>query len=154
MNLHTHSLYKLPITQNMIIYTDKISTIEYDEESQNITYLGRGFANKDLFIDQLKAVIEFSKTSKVTSTIADLRRLQGSFKNIFDYLHNEYYPALKSQGLKCKAFIISEDIISTYLTNELVKDLNKRGIDAAIFSTTKAAGQWVQQHRQNHKQAS
>ncbi len=130
----------------MIIYKDKISTIEYDKKSKNITYNERGFAKKELLIAQLKAVMEFSKTNRVISTIADFRRLQGSFKNIFEYLNTEYYPALKSQGIKCKAFIISEDIISTYLTNELVKDLKKQGIDAAIFSNTASAGTWVSQH--------
>lgn len=130
----------------MIIYKDKISTIEYDAESQNITYLEHGFAKKELLIDQLRAVMKFSKTAPVTSTIADYRKLQGSFKNIFEYLNQEYYPALKSQGLKCKAFIISEDIISNYLTNELVKDLKKQGIDAAIFSNRKSAGNWISQH--------
>lgn len=129
----------------MIIYKDKISTIEYDEKSQNITYLEHGFAKKELLIQQLRTVIEFSKTNHVTSAIADFRKLQGSFKNVFEYLNTEYYPALKSQGLKCKAFVISEDIISTYLTNELVKDLKKQGIDAAIFSNTSSAGNWINQ---------
>jgi len=133
----------------MIIYRDKISTIEYDVNSQNITYIERGFAKKELLIQQLKAVMDFSKTNHVASTIADYRRLQGSFKNIFDYLNTEYYPALKSQGLKCKAFIISEDIISTYLTNELVKDLRKQGINAAIFSNTASAGNWVSQYNKS-----
>ncbi len=133
----------------MIIYKDKISTIEYDEKSKNITYNERGFAKKELLIGQLKAVMEFSKTNHVASTIADFRRLQGSFKNIFEYLNTEYYPALKSQGIKCKAFIISKDIISTYLTNELVKDLNKQGIDAAIFSNTASAGTWVSKHNKS-----
>jgi len=133
----------------MIIYKDKISTIEYDAESRNITYNERGFAKKELLIQQLKAVMDFSKTHHVASTIADYRRLQGSFKNIFDYLNTEYYPALKSQGLKCKAFIISEDIISTYLTNELVKDLKKQGINAAIFSNTASAGNWVSQYNKS-----
>ena len=133
----------------MIIYKDKISTIEYDPESQNITYNERGFAKKELLINQLKAVIEFSKENRIASSIADYRRLQGSFKNVFEYLNTEYYPALKSQGMKCKAFIISEDIISTYLTNELVKDLRKQGIDAAIFSNTASAGSWVSQYNKS-----
>ncbi len=133
----------------MIIYKDKISTIEYDKDSQNITYNERGFAKKELLIQQLKAVIDFSKTHYVASTIADFRRLQGSFKNIFEYLNSEYYPALKSQGIKCKAFIISEDIISTYLTNELVKDIRNLGIDAAIFSNTASAGNWVRQYNKS-----
>lgn len=127
----------------MIIYQDRISTIEYDPKSHNITYIEHGFAKKELLIKQLQTVMEFSKTNKVSSTIADFRRLQGSFKNIFDYLNNHYYPALKSQGLKCKAFIVSEDIISNYLTNELVENLKKFGINAAIFSNTKKAGEWV-----------
>jgi len=133
----------------MIIYKDKISTIEYDPESQNITYNERGFAKKELLINQLKAVMEFSKENRIASSIADYRRLQGSFKNVFEYLNTEYYPALKSQGMKCKAFIISEDIISTYLTNELVKDLRKQGIDAAIFSNTASAGSWVSQYNKS-----
>ena len=111
----------------MIIYKDKISTIEYDVDSENITYNEHGFAKKELLIEQLKAVLEFSKTHRVASSIADFRKLQGSFKNIFDYLNTEYYPALKAQGLKCKAFIISEDIISTYLTNEFIPMLTRPG---------------------------
>ena len=133
----------------MIIYKDKISTIEYDVDSENITYNEHGFAKKELLIEQLKAVMKFSKTNHVASSIADFRKLQGSFKNVFEYLNTEYYPALKSQGMKCKAFIISEDIISTYLTNELVKDLRKQGIDAAIFSNTASAGSWVSQYNKS-----
>ncbi len=133
----------------MIIYKDKISTIEYDVDSENITYNEHGFAKKELLIEQLKTVMEFSKTNHIASSIADFRRLQGSFKNVFEYLNTEYYPALKSQGMKCKAFIISEDIISTYLTNELVKDLRKQGIDAAIFSNTASAGSWVSQYNKS-----
>jgi hypothetical protein len=132
-------------SHSIVIYRDKISTIEYDKKSHNITYVEHGFAKKELLIDQLKTVIEFSKTYSVSSVIADFRKLQGSFKNIFSYLNEEYYPALKSQGLKCKAFIVSEDIISNHLTNELVKDLKKLGINAAIFSTTKSAGNWVRE---------
>lgn len=131
----------------VIIYRDKISRIEYNKESQNITYYEHGFAKKELLIEQLKVVMEFSKTSSVYSVITDFRKLQGSFKNIFSYLNEEYYPALKSQGLKCKAFIVSEDIISNHLTNELVKNLKNKGIHAAIFSTTKAAAQWVREHK-------
>ena len=132
----------------MIIYKDKISTIEYDELSNNITYYEHGFANKELLIAQLRTVVEFSKTHPIYSVIADFRKLQGSFKNVFTYLKEEYYPALKSQGLRSKAFIVSEDIISNHLTNELVQDLKKQGISAAIFSTSEAAGQWVQEHKQ------
>ena len=131
--------------QQMIIYTDKISTIEYDKNSRNVTYVEHGLANKELLIQQFKAVVAFSKTTPVTSAIIDFRKLHGSFKNIFEYLNQEYYPAIKSQGLKCKAFIISEDIISNYLTNELVEDLQKQGIEAATFSTTQAAGEWINQ---------
>ncbi len=132
----------------MIIYTDKISTIEYDPESHNITYFEHGFANKDLLLAQLRAVVEFSKTHPIHSEIADFRKLQGTFKNIFTYLKEEYYPALKSQGLKSKAFIVSEDIISNHLTKEMVVDLKNLGIHAAMFSTTKAAGEWVQERKQ------
>lgn len=132
----------------MIIYKDKISTIEYDENNQNITYYEHGFANKELLIEQLRTVVEFSKSNPIHSVIADFRKLQGSFKNVFSYLKEEYYPALKSQGLRSKAFIVSEDIISNHLTNELVQDLKKQGIHAAIFSTTKAAGDWVLEHKQ------
>ncbi len=147
INMQPSTKFSTTNARTMIIYTDKISTIEYDKESQNITYVEHGFAKKELLIDQLRVVIEFSKTNPITSVIADFRKLQGSFKNVFSYLKEEYYPALKSQGLKSKAFIVSEDIISNHLTNELVKDLKKRGINAAIFSTTKAAGQWVRQHK-------
>lgn len=137
-------------TNRMIIYTDKISTIDYDEVSQNITYYEHGFAKKELLIDQLRTVMEFSKKNAIFSVIADFRKLQGSFKNIFSYLNDEYYPALRSQGLKCNSFIVSEDIISNHLTNELVKELRKTGIRAAVFSTTKAAGNWVRECKESN----
>ncbi len=130
----------------MIIYTDKISTIYYDKDSQNITYLENGFAKQELLMEQLKVVLEFSKTNKVSSVVADFRKMYGSFQNLFKFLDEVYYPTLKSQGLKCKAFILSEDIISKHLTNKLLIGLNKLEIPAAIFSDTESAVKWVEQH--------
>jgi len=132
------------VINDMIIYTDKISKIEYDAKSQNITYFEHGFANKNLLIAQFNSVLEFSNTNPVTSIITDFRQLQGSFKNIFSYLNEEFYPALKAKGLKCQAFIVSEDIINNYLTNELISGLlKKHQVYAAKFSTTYAASKWI-----------
>lgn len=127
----------------MIIYKDKISTIEYDNENQNITYLEHGLSNKDLLMGQFKTVLEFSKKETISSVIADLRDLRGSFKNVFEYLNGTYYPALKSRGLVCKAFIVSDDIINNHLAEELSNDLKNMGIEAAVFSNPRAAGKWV-----------
>lgn len=127
----------------MVIYKDKISTIEYDEESHNVTYLENGLANRDLLLGQHQSVLDFSENARVTSVIADFRKLQGSFKSVFEYLNHTYYPTLKSRGLVCKAFIVSDDIINNHLTNLLVKDLKRQGIEAALFTNTKAAGKWV-----------
>ncbi len=130
----------------MIIYTDKISTIYYDKDNQNITYLENGLAKQELLMEQLKIVLEFSKTNKVSSVIADFRKMYGSFQNLFKFLDEVYYPTLKSRGLKCKAFILSEDIINKHLTNKLLIGLSKLGISAAIFSDTESAVKWVEQH--------
>ncbi len=130
----------------MIIYTDKISTISYDKNSQNITYLENGFAKQELLMEQLKVVLEFSKTNKVSSVIADFRKMYGSFQNLFKFLDEVYYPTLKSQGLTCKAFILSEDIINKHLTNKLLIGLNKLEVNAAIFSDTESAIKWMKQY--------
>lgn len=127
----------------MIIYTDKISTIEYDNENQNITYLEHGLSNKDLLMGQFRSVLEFSKKETISSVVADLRNLRGSFKNVFEYLNDTYYPTLKSRGLICKAFIVSDDIINNHLAELLSDDLKKIGIEAAVFTNPRAAGKWV-----------
>jgi hypothetical protein len=129
----------------MIVNKTKISTAEYDSQNKTITYFEHGIAQNKLILEQLQAVLEFSKTHPVVSIIADFRNLQGSFKGVFDFLHDVYYPTLKSRGLKCKAFILSLDIINNYLANELVAGLKKHGIDAAIFSDPESANKWVQQ---------
>ena len=127
----------------MIIYKDKISTIEYDHVSQNITYSERGIANKELLLSQLRSVMEFSKTQTISSVIADFRNMRGSFKSIFDFLNEIYYPTLKSRGLICNAIVVSDDIINNHLANLLLEDLKKQGIDAATFGNTRAATKWV-----------
>ena len=127
----------------MIIYTDKISTIEYDNENQNITYLEHGLSNKDLLMGQFRSVLEFSKKETISSVVADLRNLRGSFKNVFEYLNDTYYPTLKWRGLICKAFIVSDDIINNHLAELLSDDLKKIGIEAAVFTNPRAAGKWV-----------
>ena len=109
----------------MIIYKDKISTIEYDHVSQNITYSERGIANKELLLSQLRSVMEFSKTQTISSVIADFRNMRGSFKSIFDFLNEIYYPTLKSRGLICNAIVVSDDIINNHLANLLLEDLNE-----------------------------
>jgi len=130
----------------MIIYTDKISTISYDKNSQNITYLENGLAKKELLMEQLKTVLEFSKTNKVSSVIADFKKMYGSFQSLLKFLDEVYYPTLKSRGLQCKAFILSEDIINKHLTNKLLIGLKKLEIPAAIFSDTESAVKWAGQH--------
>lgn len=127
----------------MIIFQNKLSIIEYDVVRKLITYLQNGITKKELLLEQLKAVMEFSKISPVTSVIADLRNQQGSFKSVFDFLQTEYYPTLKSRGLLCKVFILNEDIINNFLVNELISDLNKHGIEAAIFSDPDLASEWI-----------
>ncbi len=127
----------------MIIFKNKISTIEYNEVNKLIVYTEHGIAKKDLIIDQLKAVIEFSKTNSITCIIADFRKLQGSFKKAFKFLNTEYYPTMKVRGLLCKAFVVSEDIINNHLANDLIGSLEKHGIKAALFSDTKKAFSWV-----------
>ncbi len=128
----------------LIIYEDKISTIKYDAKSQNVTFVEDGLARKELLLAQLKAVLVFSETHPVLSTIFDFRKLFGSFKNTFDFLNTEYFPTLKSQGLKCKVFVISDDIINTYLSNELVINIRKQhDIPAKIFANTEDAEEWI-----------
>lgn len=129
--------------QTMIIYKDKISTIEYDNENKNITYFEHGLSNKDLLMSQFRSVLEFSKKETISSVIADLRDLRGSYKNVFDYLNGTYYPTLKSRGLVCKAFVVSDDIINNHLAELLSEDLKKLGIESAVFSNPRAAGKWV-----------
>ena len=128
----------------MIVYKDKISTIEYDNEHQNITYLEHGLSNKDLLMGQFKSVLEFSKKETVSSVIVDLRELHGSFKNVFHYLNNTYYPTLKSRGLICKAFIVTDDLINNHLVGILCSNLKNMGIESAVFSNPRAARKWTQ----------
>lgn len=127
----------------MIIFQNKLSTVEYDAEREMITYLQHGITKKKLLLEQLEAVLKFSKTSPVTSVIADIRNQLGSFKSVFNFLDNEYYPTLKSRGLICKTFIVNEDIINNFLANEIISGLNKHGIEAAIFSDSDLASEWI-----------
>ena len=127
----------------MLVFENKISSIEYDEKHKLITYTEHGISKKELIIDQLKAVIEFSETNSIIGIIADFRNLQGSFKNTFDFLNNQYYPIMKTRGLRCKAFVVSEDLINNHLANNLIDSLEQHGIKAALFSDSQKANNWV-----------
>jgi len=144
LSLIKKNLYQYRLTNLiMLVFENKISSINYDEKHKLITYTEHGISKKELIIDQLKAVIEFSESNSITGIIADFRNLQGSFKNTFEFLNTKYYPIMKARGLICKAFVVTEDIINNHLANNLIDTLAYHSIKASLFSDTQKAHNWV-----------
>ena len=132
-----------PILQNAIGYT------YYDEEKQVIRYKLSGLVKSSLIIEHLKAVEEFSKKNQVLAAIADITALRGTYKKTFDYFKNHYYPVMGKQGQICSAILVSEDIITHFLSNEM-KVLSTEVI-IRNFINEDEAEKWIEKMIVKHK---
>lgn len=117
----------------MLIFENRISKSFYNSDEGIIRYEFYGRANPDLMIEQLGSMLEYTENRSVFGIFADIKKLQGSFIKIFDWLRDEYYPNLIPRGLTVIAFVVSTDLIAQSLTEKISEMLKEKGVKVKAF---------------------
>lgn len=117
----------------MLIFENRISKSFYNVEEGIIRYEFYGRANPELMIEQLGTMLKYTEGKTVHGIFADIKKLQGSFIKIFDWLREEYYPNLIPRGLSVIAFVVSTDLIAQTLTEKISEMLKDQGVKVRAF---------------------
>ncbi len=104
-----------------LIAKNNLATAEYDPELKIVHYKFVGKVNIKLATELLDEVLKFAKTHQVLGVHCDISKLNGTFTMMNDYLVNTYFPPLISQGLICNSMIVSNDVFTTFATNQLIQ---------------------------------
>lgn len=126
-----------------LIYENDLGSAFYDREKCIIIYkANKVFVNNknELIKILLENVIKLVQDKPIKGEIVDLSGLRGNFKNIIEYLTEDYYPKMKMKGLIKCAYIVSDDLISNNLV-EKVRNQNKT--ETKTFKNIDQAIKWV-----------
>ena len=126
-----------------LIFKNDLATTFYEKEKCILIYkTNKLFINKrnDLIRVYLEDVIRLIQDIPVKGEIVDLTGLRGNFKDIIEYLTNDYYPKMKNRGLVKCAYIVTDDLIS----NNLVEKIQIRNkTKTKTFQNIDQALKWV-----------
>ena len=129
--------------ERVLIYKNKISKTYYDAEKSIIYYEFAGIIDRKATEIHLNAVLDFVKDKKVKGILTDISKLIGSFSKLLPFLKDVYYPLMIERGLYCKATVVSNDIITSHLSERLQEVLIKIGIKSNIFNNVPDAEEWM-----------
>ena len=131
------------ITTMELIYRNELGASYYDPQHKILVYKSnRLFANNktELIKDLLDHTADFMHEKHVLGEIVDLSEMRGNFRRILNYLVEEYYPEMKTHGMKKSAYIISNDVI----INSLVEILtNRNKTKTRAFREYEKAKTWL-----------
>jgi hypothetical protein len=127
----------------MTIHENAISKTSYDPDTRLLTLEFYGLMKQDLGMEQITRILEFIEDSEVWGAVADIRRLRGSFIKVFDALRYAYYPVVAKKGHRCKAIVVSDDIITEHLAAKLRDMIQEFGMEVQLFKDREQAGIWI-----------
>jgi len=127
----------------MLIHENAISKTCYDPDTRLLTLEIYGLMQQDLGMEQIKKIMEFLEDKEVWGAVADITRLRGSFIKIFEVLRNEYYPLVAGKGHKCKAIVVSDDIITEHLAAKLKDLIHEFDMEVQLFKDRDKADEWL-----------
>ncbi len=127
----------------ILIYKNKISKTYYDADKRVIYYEFAGIMDRKATEIQLNFVLDFVRSREVYGMLLDIRKLMGSFSKLLSFLQEVYYPIMLERGLYCKAIVVSNDIITNHLAEQLHKMLVGIGVKANIFHEIHDANEWM-----------
>ena len=137
-------------SSSMIIHENAISKTSYDPETHLLIIEFFGLMKQDLGMEQIEKILGFIKDKKVWGAIADIRRLRGSFIKVFDVLRSSYYPAVAEKGHRCKAIVVSDDIITEHLADKLRDMIREFDMEVQVFKDRRQAETWIHEALKKH----
>jgi hypothetical protein len=129
----------------MLIHENAISKTYYDPGTHLLTLEFYGLMQRDLGLEQIEKILKFIEDKEVWGAVADITRLRGSFIKIFETLRKNYYPAVGKKGHKCKAIVVSDDIITEHLAAKLKDLIYEFDMEVQIFKDREKADHWLLQ---------
>lgn len=126
-----------------LVYQNELGSSYYDPVQKILVYKSnRLYANNktELIKDLLDHTADFIHQKYVAGEIFDISELRGNFRRILNYLLEEYYPEMKSRGMKKSAYVIPNDIIIDNLVEVLT---NKNKTRTRSFREYDKAKSWV-----------
>lgn len=126
-----------------LIYINKISETYYDPDNRVISYIYSGIMDRKITEVQLRDALDFLEDKTVYGIYLDIRYLMGSFLKLFEYLQKVYYPFMLVHGLCCKVIVVSDDLITSHLTELLYDMLCDLGIKVRVFKNPTEAEKWL-----------
>ncbi len=130
----------------MIIAKNKLVTSTFYKEDQMLISVYKGRMSIELARDQAESLLDFYQNNWVVRSVIDISKLYGSFAKLIEYYKMGYPTAVKS-GLKCLAYVVSEDIMSNNLTAKMTYMANSFGVETNVFNSLEDATQWVKNQK-------
>ena len=130
----------------MVIHQNKLATTFFFEEEKILhsEYAGRVII--DLAFNHLVQIVNFYRANEVLGSVIDLSKLHGSFARVFEYLNDSYYPSAVASGLRCQAFVVSEDLMIANLGFRLTNLAEKFNVNSMVCTDRKEANDWVKRN--------
>lgn len=125
------------------IHENAISKTAYDPETRLLFLEFYGLMNRDLGLEQIDRILDYIREKEVWGAVADIRRLRGSFIKIFEVLRNRYYPVVAGKGHRCKAIVVSDDIITEHLAEKLRDLIREFDMEVQVFKDRREAENWL-----------
>lgn len=131
----------------MIIAKNDMGTTSFhkDESLLVSNYIGR--VKLDLVVEHLSNIIIFYQNNpgSVKRSVVDISKVLGSFAKVLEFLEENYYIEAVRSGLKCQAYVASEDLIIKNLSVRLEMLALKFNIKSKVFSSLEEAKIWVKE---------
>ncbi|MCF6359477.1 MAG: hypothetical protein L3J29_01800 [Cyclobacteriaceae bacterium] len=127
----------------MIIARNKLGTTFYYKEEMVLLSVYKGRISIDVGLEHLASIVEFYKSNEVLGSVVDIKKMYGSFAKIFEYMKTTYYPFSLKSGLKCQAFVVSEDLIINNLSSKLQGLATSFNLESKVFQDRTKAMAWV-----------
>ncbi len=98
---------------------------------------------QELMMEQIRKILEFIREKEIWGAVADITRLRGSFIKVLEVLRNTCYPAVEEKGHRCKAIVVSDDLITEHVATklrDLIRDFN---MNVQLFKDRIKVDGWI-----------
>lgn len=120
------------------------ATIEYDEENKCISDTWEGmFGTQENFRKVLVYIVAAVQERKVTSWLADLSKMNGSFDGSKKWIIETVVPAVITAGLQFEAIVLPKNIFSKLSAKEAIMKIHN--FELRQFDDLDQAKTWLKE---------
>lgn len=127
----------------VVVTDNKTCYSYYDSELKILHSNFKGIVNLGLFKEHAQNVVKFTQDNQILAGLIDFSKLRGSFIKMLGHLEGEVQPKLQARGFNIQAFIVSDDIITTAVTEKLYNIFRSHDGNVKIFTDFDEAEKWV-----------